>query len=87
MLSAAGQARRRKRRKAGARAAGDTAETPAPRPRATSRGALEGLELLIDRCLAIAREHEESLENVARHLREARNGVVLKLGQSAASRA
>jgi hypothetical protein len=49
-----------------------------------SAGQLENLELAIDRCLSVARSMEEkdsALENVVKHLRFARNGVILIRGR------
>lgn len=44
-----------------------------------STGALENLEGMIDSVLALAREHENAgLQNIVKHLRDARNGVVMR---------
>jgi len=75
--------RRRKRRKEGA-------ETPAaPRAAAAARGrpslhTLVDLESRLDECLTIARRQEdEGFEDIIKHLRQARNGVVWAMGQPA----
>jgi hypothetical protein len=45
---------------------------------------LEDLESRIDECLAIARSQEgEGFDDIIKHLRQARNGVVLAIGQPA----
>jgi hypothetical protein len=76
--------RRRKRRKAGA----GVEAVAAPRPAAVTRTraplqALEDLESRLDECLSIARRQEEveGFDNVIKHLRQARNGVVWAIGQ------
>jgi hypothetical protein len=47
----------------------------------TGRSALEGLEVMIDNCLSLARQMDTAgLESVIKNLRDARNGVVLKSG-------
>jgi hypothetical protein len=74
-----GMIRRRRRRRGRLAEAG--AETPARRPR-TPVSALERLEGLIDECLSYARSQEiEGFDEVIKHLRYARNGVVWMLGQ------
>jgi hypothetical protein len=57
---------------------------PAPARVRTPSGTLERLELAIDRCLEVARAHEEADEDMKRvvnSLRAARNGVVWILGK------
>lgn len=68
--------RRRKDKVAVAMAAPKTVSRPRGRT-----GVLESLESKIDDVLALARDHEASgLEGVIKHLRYARNGVVMKQG-------
>lgn len=78
--------RRRKRRKAGVGAGAEAGA--APRAAAVTRTraplqVLEDLESRLDECLAIARRQEEveGFDNVIKHLRQARNGVVWAIGQ------
>jgi len=70
--------RRRKRRKAEVGAGAEMAAPRLSRSR-SSTNALENLELLIDQCLAMARQQEEGFEAVVKNLRDARNAVVYKL--------
>jgi hypothetical protein len=80
-LGRRGQRRRRRKEWAEATADRDEVAVPWTHP---SLEALEDLESRIDECLAIARSQEvEGFDDIIRHLRQARNGVVWAIGQPA----
>src|SRR5687767_11802184 len=81
MRQAAGLGGRRQKRR-GKRSAEAVAVVGMNRPTMRiSAAALENLETMLDGCLALARQHEASgLEAVVKHLRLARNGVVVQQG-------